>query len=85
MKGRTPRSETCNSQHKLTPSEEETLVRYVLDLDIRGFPPRIVGVSDIADLFLAVYYRKPTGKNWAQRFVQSRLELKTRLSRAYNK
>jgi hypothetical protein len=85
MKGRTPRSETCNSQHKLTPSEEETLVRYVLDLDARGFPPRIVGVKDMADLLLAMRHESPTGINWAQRFVRGYPKLRTRLSYVYDK
>jgi hypothetical protein len=85
IKGRVARRETYNSRYKLTPTEEETLVRYILDLDTRGFPPRIVGVNDIADLLLATRRTKPTGKNWAQRFVQGRPELKTCLLRAYNK
>ncbi len=33
MKGYLPKAEKRNAQHILTESEEETLVRYVLDLD----------------------------------------------------
>ena len=50
MKGRTSKAENRNAQHNLTPTEEETLIRYILDLDSRGFPPRINDVRDMADL-----------------------------------
>ena len=33
-------------------SEENAIIQYVLDLDKRGFPPRIAGVKDMANLFL---------------------------------
>ena len=39
MKGRIAKPEIRNARHNLTPSEEETLIRYILDLDTRGFPP----------------------------------------------
>src|SRR5205823_11025065 len=50
--GRVAKAEKRHSQHKLTESEEETVVRHVLDLDSRGFPPRIEGVEDMANLLL---------------------------------
>ena len=84
MNGRVARPEKRHPQRKLTLSEEQTLVQYVLDLDARGFPPRIAGVSDMADLLLATRRAKPTGKQWAYRFVQRRPKLKTHLSRAYD-
>jgi len=84
MKGRIAKPEIRNARHNLTPSEEETLIRYILDLDTRGFPPRICGVEDMANSLLATRRAKPVGKQWAYRFVQRRPELKTRLSRAYD-
>jgi hypothetical protein len=33
--------------------EEEAIVEYILDLDLRGFPPRLVNVEDMANLLLA--------------------------------
>jgi len=39
MKGRTSKDEKRNPYHILTASEEDTLVRYIIDLDLRGFPP----------------------------------------------
>ncbi len=84
MKGRVAKAEIRNGRHQLTPNEEETIVRYVLDLDSRGFPPRICCVEDMANLLLTTRHAKPVGKLWAYRFVQHRSELKTRFSRAYD-
>ena len=65
MKGRVAKPEKRHTQRKLTIAEEKTLVQYVIDLDTRGFPPRIAGVKDIADLLLTTRYANPTGTNWA--------------------
>ncbi|ERF70741.1 hypothetical protein EPUS_05093 [Endocarpon pusillum Z07020] len=74
MKGCTPNAEVRKAQHNLTLTEEETLVRHILDLDSRGFPPRIDDTR----------HAKPVGKQWPYNFVQRRPELKTRFSRAYD-
>jgi hypothetical protein len=84
MTGRTPKSESRNGRHKLTSSEEESLVRYILDLDERGFPPRIGSVEDMANSLLATRRANPVGKQWIYRFIQRRPELKTRFSRSYD-
>ena len=42
------------------------------------------GVEDMANLMLASRGRKRVGKNWTQRFVQRRPELKMRFSRVYD-
>jgi len=39
IKGRIAKPEIRNARHNLTPSEEETLIQYILDLDTQGFPP----------------------------------------------
>jgi hypothetical protein len=39
LAGRNPRNETKANCHKLTEVEEEVIVRYILDLDTRGFAP----------------------------------------------
>ena len=83
MKGRVARAETRSAMLKLT-SEEETRVRRILDLDSRGFPPRIIGVEDMANLLLAARDAKRVGTRWAYCFIQRRPELKTRFSRAYD-
>ncbi|ERF69808.1 hypothetical protein EPUS_09464 [Endocarpon pusillum Z07020] len=84
MKGCTPNAEVRKAQHNLTLTKEETLVRHILDLDSRGFPPRINDVRDMADLLCKTRYAKPVGKQWPYNFVQHRPELKTRFSHAYD-
>ncbi|KFY32348.1 hypothetical protein V493_00285 [Pseudogymnoascus sp. VKM F-4281 (FW-2241)] len=54
MNSHTARAETHANCHILTATEEEAIVRYVLDLDMRGFPPRIASVEDMANLLLAL-------------------------------
>jgi hypothetical protein len=84
MAGRTYRPETKPNCYKLNDLEEETLVRYILDLDTRGFAPRLASVEDIANYILESRGGKRVGKLWAHRFVQRRPELKTRFNRVYD-
>ena len=79
-----PKTEVRNARHNLTLTEEETLVRYILDLDSRGFPLRIDGVRDMANLLCTTRHAKPVGHHWPYHFVRCRPELKTRFSRAYD-
>ena len=81
---RISQAEIRNARHNLTLYEEESIVRCILDLDARGFPPRISGVEDMANLLLSTRCTKRVGKHWAYRFVRRRPELKTRFSRAYD-
>ena len=50
IRGQPPKRDVRNGRHILTASEEDTLVQYILDLDTRGFPPRIESVRDMANL-----------------------------------
>lgn len=84
MKGRASLADRRPGAQNLTESEEEVIVRYILDLDSRGFPPQIADVAAMADYILAARAAQPVGKQWAYRFVKRRTELKTRFSRAYN-
>jgi hypothetical protein len=49
---RTYRPETKANGLKLTELEEGIIVRYILDLDSRGFAPRLTSVEDMANLLL---------------------------------
>jgi hypothetical protein len=72
------------NKHKLDAIEEQTLVRYIIDQDARGFPLRLSGVEDMANLLLASRDGKPVGKHWARRFVDMQPSLKTRFDRPYD-
>ena len=84
MAGRTPRSETRPNCHKLSELEEQVIVQYVLDLDSRGFAPRLAGVEDMANYILESRGGRRVGKLWAYRFIQRQLDLKTRFNRVYD-
>jgi hypothetical protein len=76
------RPEGRNAQHKLTETEEQTIVQYILDPDSRGFAPRLCEVADMADKLLGVRGGKPVGKHWAERLVTRSDELKMAFNRA---
>ena len=63
------RPETQPNCQKLAPTEEKTIIRYILDLYTRGFAPQLCEVADMADKVLGVRGGQPVGKRWAKRFV----------------
>ena len=78
--GMTPRADQRPPLQKLTELEEEVIIKYVLDLDSRGFPPRIEDVREMADHILATRTKRRAGKQWHYRFVRRRKELRTRFA-----
>ena len=70
------------NSHKLTTTEEQTIVQYILDLDSRGFAPRLCEVADMADKLLAARGKELVGKRWPGRFVTRSDELKIAFNRA---
>jgi hypothetical protein len=84
MNGRTNLLERRPSATNLTALEEDVLSQYIIDLDSRGFAPRLAGVEDMANYLLETGRAKRVGKLWEHRFVQRRPELKTRFNRVYD-
>jgi len=69
---------------KLLKTKEEVIIQHILDLDSRGFPPRLAAVKDMADSLLAARHQDPVGINWASTFVQRTPELKVKFNQKYN-
>ena len=84
MASRTPRNETRPNCLKLSKLEEEVIIRNILDLDSRGFAPRLASVEEMANMILESRGGKRVGKLWAHRFIQRQLDLKTRFNRVYD-
>jgi DDE superfamily endonuclease/helix-turn-helix, Psq domain len=84
MAGRIYRPEAKANSLKLTELEEKVIVRNILDMDSRGFAPRLAGVEDMANYLLESRGGKRVGKLWAHRFVQRQPDLKTRFNRVYD-
>lgn len=83
--GITARRDYTPKAQNLTPLEEEVITKYILDLDSRGFPPRLEAVRAMANLLLSKRDAPPVGKNWPSNFVRRAPELKTCLNRAYDR
>ena len=45
--------DTRSVRHRLTELEENVIITYIVDLDSRGFAPRILDVEDMANVILA--------------------------------
>jgi hypothetical protein len=61
------------------------IVRYILDLDERGFAPTYAAVRDMADKLLAARGAGQVGQKWPANFVKRTESLTTRFNRAYDR
>lgn len=79
--GQSARCEKSANSRKLTNLEEQSIVRYIIDLALRSFPPRRSGVEDMANRLLEIRGGGRVGKNWTSNFVRRQPTLQTRFSR----
>ena len=63
---RATRQKSC----KLSKYEEELIVQYIFDLDLRAFLPRLCNVENMANQLLRDRDVAPVGVNWALNFVR---------------
>jgi hypothetical protein len=70
--------------HKLTPEEEQSLLQWILSMDIRGSAPRPSMVRDMANILLRERSGQPVGTKWVYNYTNRHPELKSRYSRRYN-
>ena len=62
INNRPRREKTRVKDRKLDSLEKQTLVRYIIEQDERGFLLRLVGVEDMANLLLQSRSGEPVGK-----------------------
>jgi len=88
--GTRSRIETRPNCLKLTDQEEDVLVQWVLDIDSRGYAPRVAELRRKANMLLAECVRgtdEPpltVGMNWTTRFIRRRPELSAKYLRKYD-
>ncbi|EAQ84697.1 hypothetical protein CHGG_08711 [Chaetomium globosum CBS 148.51] len=83
-RGMQPRRDIPANSRKLTDLEESIVVQYILDLDSKGFPPRLCGVEDMANGLLAKRDARRIGTRWASNFVKRQPDLTMRFNRKYD-
>lgn len=52
-RGKESRRDIPANSRKMSDLEELVIIQYILDLDSKGFPPRLSGVEDMANRLLA--------------------------------
>jgi hypothetical protein len=83
--GTTSRRDCEANSKRLTKQEEVVIVQHILDLDSRGFAPKLVFVRDMANQLLAERSARPVGVKWPENFVRRTPELKTRYNSKYDR
>ena len=83
--GKPARRDCQPNSKKLTELEEEVIVRYILDLDQRGFASTYAAVRDIANKLLAARGAGRVGVHWPRNFVRRTDSFTTRFNRAYDR
>ena len=68
----------------LTKLEEDVVVNHILDLDSRGFPPRLADVANMANSLRAERGLSQVGLNWPSTFVKRRPNLRIKFNRKYD-
>lgn len=81
LKGTRPQAGTPPCNRVLTPIEEETIERKILDLDSRGYSPTQAIIRCWASSILKARTGQEVGQRWAHNFIKRHPSLETRLSR----
>jgi hypothetical protein len=88
LRGYQFRHEARANSHKLTQTEEESLIQWILSMDLRGNPPRPSLAKDMANLLLASRGTTPpptVGVNWVSNFIKRYEDtIASRFSRRYD-
>ena len=82
--GRLPRVDYMPVSQGLNNNEEQVIVKHILHLVERGFPPRLSAVADMANSLRAERGLGHVGLNWPSTFVKRQPELTVKFSRKYD-
>jgi hypothetical protein len=82
--GRPSKADRWPKSRNLTKFEEDVIVKHILELVTRGFPPRLADVANMANSLRAERDLDQVGQNWPSTFVKRRSELVTRFNRKYD-
>ncbi|KAL2887357.1 hypothetical protein HOO65_050478 [Ceratocystis lukuohia] len=74
--GKPFRGDLISNSRKLSDPEEQIIIEYIIDLDSRGFPPRLRSVEEMANRLLAHRDTSPVSKRWACNFIKRQPDLK---------
>jgi len=74
IKSYTPLKERRPATHNLTELKEEIIIQHILELDTKGFRPRLANIKDIANHILESRSAAHIGRNWTQRFSMLKLD-----------
>ncbi|EED14743.1 pogo transposable element, putative [Talaromyces stipitatus ATCC 10500] len=74
LKGIEYKGEKRANHHKLTQSEEDSLVKWVLDLDRRGLPPRHSLVREMVNYLLQQHGKSQVGKTGKYNYERAKCE-----------
>jgi hypothetical protein len=72
------RRDTIANSRTMTELKKQTIVKYVLNLDLRGFSPAIAHIENMANNLQKSRDAPRVGTRWVQRFVNRRQKLKIR-------
>jgi predicted HTH domain antitoxin len=87
LNGRQYQIEKRANSHRLSTTQEESLIEWILSRDQHGVPPRPSHVQEMANILLQADNPsgfKPISKNWVSIFTNRRDEIKTRYAQRYN-
>jgi hypothetical protein len=84
LKGLLVKCHTIPRTRKLCVDQENALVKYILNLNSRGFPPKPRYVREMASGLLAQDGEGKVGKNWDSSFAKRRDELTSTFTRRYD-
>jgi hypothetical protein len=87
VKGQQFQAELRGHKHRLTETQEDALIKWIISRDKRGVPPRHSHVREMAEIVLqgdSKTLPQPIGPNWVTNFIKRHPEVKSRFARRYN-